>query len=286
MNTENAFDYALLDCGNGVRIERFGSRIIRRPCPMVSEKMIHPQWLTSAVDAEFFVDDAGKQWQKAEDISDTWNISVNDVVAELRFSRNGQVGLFPEQLGNWRWIARQVAKSNKPLRILNGFAYTGMSTLHASASHTEVCHVDGAKSAITWAKKNAELSGLRDANIRWICDDVVRFMEREIKRGRRYDAVILDPPAFGRGGGQTWKIEKDTPRLMHAVEELLVDNPAFVVLSCHAPRHFSMQSLADMLEQMPQWHRQKAEQTLLQIPSKNGNNLNASFGARISRFDA
>jgi 23S rRNA (cytosine1962-C5)-methyltransferase len=282
MNSNKIFDYELIDCGDEIRTERFGNRLIIRPCPMASWPSIIRENLDNQPDARFDNNETEKGWQKDNDMADSWNISVGSLTAELRFSPNGQVGIFPEQNDNWQWIKDQTAKrSNKSLQILNLFGYTGMATLHAIAAHTQVCHVDGAKSAISWAKRNAELSDLADANVRWICDDVIKFMEREIRRGQKYDAIILDPPAFGRGGGQIWKIEKDLPRLMWAVKKLLVDDPSFVVLTCHAPRHFSANDMAQLLEQLPQFKGKKAEAIQLKIPSKQGNSLVASFGARI-----
>jgi len=239
--------------------------------------------LSKQPDARFDNGETGGGWKKTNDIkTDSWNISIGSLTAELRFSSNGQVGIFPEQYQNWQWIRDQIAKKvDKPLKILNLFGYTGIATLHAVAPHTQVCHVDGAKSAINWTKRNAELSGLADANIRWICDDVMKFVEREVRRGQKYDAIILDPPAFGRGGGQIWKIEKDLLRLMSTIGELLVDNPAFVILSCHAPQHFSSHDMTRFLEQLPQFKGKKAKPTELEIPSRRGNPLVASFGARI-----
>jgi len=282
MKNNKSFNYELIDCGDETRIERFGDRIISRPCPMAFWSSMSKESMDIQPDAIYSRNETEKGWHKINDMTDSWNISVGPLTAELRFSQNGQVGIFPEQEENWKWIADQVAKrKSKPLKILNLFGYTGIATLHAVGEHTEVCHVDGAKSAISWAKRNAELSGLTNASIRWICDDVMKFVEREIRRGNKYDAIILDPPAFGRGKGQIWKIEKDLPYLMDAVEELLVDNPAFAILTCHAPRHFSEHNMAYILEQLPQFKGKRAEPILLEIPSEKGNPLVASFGARI-----
>ncbi len=283
MKKDNTFDYELIDCGDEKRTERFGDRVIHRPCPMALWHGKTEEGLYTPADATFVSTEEEKGWQKGDDVTDTWNMSVGLLTAELRFSPNGQVGIFPEQYDNWQWIAEQVAKRpNKPLKVLNLFGYTGLATLHAIAPHTEVCHVDGAKSSINWAKRNAELSGLSDANVRWICDDAVKFLQREVRRGNKYDAIILDPPAFGRGGGNIWKIEKDLPRLMQAVREVLVYDPAFVILTCHAPRHFSAQDMAQMLQKLPQFKGERAEAIELKIPSKQGNPLIASFGARIA----
>ena len=279
MITPKDFDYALLDCGTDRRIEKFGTLTIDRPC-------VKADWarkdFSVKTDIVFQRINNEGQWNGIEGLPPTQDIKIGDIHAELRFSANGQVGIFPEQFDNWRWIAEQIHKDTKKhLKILNTFAYTGLSTLFASAPHTEVCHVDGAKSSINWAKRNAELSNLTDAKIRWMCDDVQKFLAREIRRGNKYDAIILDPPAFGRGGKSQWKIERDLPHLLQQVSALLVDDPLFVILTCHAPEHFSASDLAEMLEDLPQFRGKEAERLYLEIPSDTGNPLPSSFGARI-----
>jgi 23S rRNA (cytosine1962-C5)-methyltransferase len=274
------FDYELIDCGDNSRVERFGKIIIDRPCPQAT-------WAPKINDFEYDVFFQRKNnktnWNGAEKFAESWEINIGKKIkAELSFSENGQVGIFPEQFDNWRWIEEKITENPaKKLKILNTFAYTGIATLFASTENTEVCHVDGAKSAINSAKKNAELSGLSDAKIRWICDDVLTFMEREIRRGNKYDGIILDPPAFGRGGKKTWKISRDLPKLMELVEKLLTDNPLFVILTCHASEHFSAEDFAEILEKLPQFKDKAAEKLFLNIPSEKGNSLPSSFGARI-----
>ena len=278
--SQEIFDYELIDCGDYSRVERFGTTIIDRPCPQAS-------WNSKVEDFEydvFFQNEQGKKtWQGKENLAESWEIQVGKSVrAELRFSSNGQVGIFPEQLDNWNWIQKKVNENTeKPLKILNTFAYTGMATLFASESHTEVCHLDGAKSSINWAKKNSELSGKSENSIRWIEDDVMKFMAREIRRGNTYDGIILDPPAFGRGKKSDWQISRDLPELMKLVPQLLSDNPLFVILTCHAPDHFSVKDLAHILEDIPQFAGKTAEELYLTIPCSNGNSLTSSFGARI-----
>lgn len=273
------FDYDLIDCGDGGRIERFGEVIIDRPCPQA----MWPQ-KNNDINSDVFFEKAGAKsfWKGSEKFSETWNLKIGDVTAELRFSGQGQVGIFPEQFENWRWLQEKVRNTKRPLKILNTFAYTGMSTLFCSEKHTEVCHVDGAKSAINWAKKNAEISRRGENTIRWICDDVIDFMAREVRRGKKYDGIILDPPAFGRGAKKNWKIERDLPVLLDLIEKLLPEKPLFVVLTCHAPKHFSAKDIAVLLENIPQFRGKKAKELLLEIPSKAGNSLLSSFGARIS----
>jgi 23S rRNA (cytosine1962-C5)-methyltransferase len=280
LKTSN-FEYELIDCGNGSRIEKFGDVLIDRPCPQA-------MWALKLreTEAPVFFERFNNQarWKGSEKLNDTWTLKVGDTVqAELRFSQNGQVGIFPEQFTNWQWIEEKIKKNKvRGLKILNGFAYTGMSTLFASTKNTEVCHVDGAKSSIGWAKRNAELSGLSENKIRWICDDVLQFMAREVRRRQKYDGIILDPPAFGRGAKKDWKIERDLPELMKLVGKLLTDKPSFVILTCHAPKYFSPEDLAVLLEKIPQFVGKKAEKLFLEIPSTRGNALPSSFGARIS----
>lgn len=283
------FDYELIDCGNFSRVERFGKIIIDRPCPQAS-------WESKIDDFEYDVFfDREKKWEGAENFAESWEINVLDEIkAELKFSANGQVGIFPEQYENWKWIQKNILKiypltkgaggiSKNPvkkLKILNTFAYTGMATLAASTENTEVVHVDGAKSAINWAKRNAEISGKSENNIRWICDDVMKFLAREIRRGNKYDGIILDPPAFGRGKKGDWKISRDLPKLMELVTDLLSERPLFVILTCHAPE-YSAEDFAKILENIPQFKGKNAEKLYLEIPAKNGNSLPSSFGARI-----
>ena len=288
MAQKNFFDYELIDCGDFSRVERFGKIIIDRPCPQAT-------WASKVTDFEYdvFFDRNGKEakWDGAENFAGFWEIQVGEKVrAELRFSKNGQVGIFPEQLDNWHWIQEKVSNKlpllagegrGEVVKILNTFSYTGMATLFASTENTEVVHVDGAKSAISWAKKNAEISGKSANKIRWIHDDVLKFMAREVRRGNKYDGIILDPPAFGRGKKGDWKISRDLPELMRLVAELLSEKPLFVILTCHAPEHFSSENFAKILENLPQFAGKTAERLNLEIPSKNGNSLPSSFGARI-----
>lgn len=280
--TDKKFDYELIDSGNERRLERFGKTIINRPAPQAFWHRYSelPEWKTA--DAYYERPENGKnKWSKASKFPENWTIKIDNLTIELRPSENNQLGIFPEQLDNWRWMTKQIQKAKRPLQILNTFSYTGIATLMASnaAENVEVCHVDGAKSAISWARKNAELSGLEKNPIRWIVDDVVKFMEREVKRGKKYDGIILDPPAFGRGAKGTWKIERDLPTLLELVGKLISDTPCFIILSCHA-LEFSAKDLANMIEAFPQFQGKKAEAIDLTIPSKNGNELPSSICGR------
>lgn len=227
-------DYELLDFGDGRKLERFGPWVLDRPSPGANAKPQAGGW--REVTARY-VEDA---WTPRVEKWDTRECLVK--VADLGFSLglaplpSGQVGVFPEQLANWRWIARQAKKAEQSLRVLNLFAYTGGSTLAAARAGAEVAHVDAAKSVVGRAKENAALSGLDGAPIRWIVEDAVKFCQREVKRGNTYDAVILDPPSYGHGPkGEEWKIERDLLPLLELCGELTRERRAFVLASCHTP---------------------------------------------------
>lgn len=282
--TDKKTNYELIDSGNERRLERFGKTIVNRPAPQAfwNRNGFLKEWKQANAYYERPENEENK-WTKDSKFPKNWTIQIDQITAELRPSSNNQLGIFPEQLNNWRWMTRKIKEAKRPLNILNAFAYTGMATLMASAAgeNVEVCHVDGAKSAVSWARKNAELSGLEKKPIRWIVDDVVKFMEREVKRGKKYDGIILDPPAFGRGAKGTWKIERDLPHLLELVKKLLSETPCFVILSCHAVE-LTAEKLAQMLNQLPSFENKKAETVDLIIPSKKGNELPSSVCGRIS----
>ncbi len=277
-------DYELIDSGKFRRLESFGGIIIDRPCPQAhwpQNKKI--DWTQSM--ATFIRPEKGAGfWKFKQKLPENWTVSISDIKVEARFSTQGQVGIFPEQWTNWIWANNLIKKSKKPLKILNLFGYTGIASLMASyAGAEEVCHVDGAKSSINWAKTNQKISGLQTYKIRWIIDDVLKFLEREVRRGNRYEGIILDPPAFGRGKGKTdWRIERDLFTCMTLIDQLLSPQARFVILTCHAPT-LERQDLAYYLEDLAVFKGRKAETMELKIKSEKGNDLPSSFGARILR---
>jgi 23S rRNA (cytosine1962-C5)-methyltransferase len=240
--------YELLDFGDGRKLERFGTVTLNRPCPTADgTAKAHPELWTAAT-GRFRGPRTGdgswspnpKQW-----IPGAWHY-LHDGVASLRLQLealpSGQVGVFPEQRENWDWIARQVerAKSKlngeRPPKVLNLFAYTGGSTLAAAAAGAEVVHLDAAHSSVDRARANAELSGLADRSIRWIPEDAMKFCQREVKRGNKYDAVILDPPTYGHGPkGEPWKINEHLLPLLQLCGELTAEHRAFLLVTCHSP---------------------------------------------------
>jgi 23S rRNA (cytosine1962-C5)-methyltransferase len=276
-------NYKLIDIGDGRKLEQFGEFVLDRPSPPAEEieKADFEAWKS----AQAYYDREGDVgWEDVKSVSESWVMNVLDLKIELKLGQNNQVGIFPEQLQNWEWLEQQAKKVERPVKILNGFAFTGVATLAASNKNPniEVVHVDSSKASVTQAKKNAELSGYSDMPIRWIADDMIKFLEREVRRGNRYDAFILDPPAFGRGGKDTWKIERDLPKLLELVDQLLSDKPLFVLLSCHAP-NITSSDLAYMLEDLKAFKGKRAETFDLDIPCEGNEDLKAGSCARINK---
>ena len=230
LTTKPSEGYTLLDSGDGEKLEQFGEIILRRPDPQA----LWSKGLSGAVwqEASAYFD---KQWMGRKKVPETWNIEIDQKVFKLKLSAFKHVGLFPEQRENWKWIENTVSSAGRPISVLNLFGYTGGATLAVLKGGGSVTHVDGSKTALTWARENAELSGLADKSVRWILDDALVFAEREVKRGNRYDAVIMDPPAFGHGpDGEVWKIEKSLPELVSLLPKLLTEKPLFVLLNGYA----------------------------------------------------
>jgi 23S rRNA (cytosine1962-C5)-methyltransferase len=243
-----ADQYQLLDFGQGRKLERFGRVILDRPSPAAATSRRQLDELWSSASARFLAGceshaGCGQRgtWTPAGSLPSRWTIEHPPLTFELRSTEFGHVGLFPEQSENWAWIAKQVERlralspGTHP-RVLNLFAYTGGSTLAAAAAGAQVVHVDASKGTVAWARRNAALSGLVDAPIRWIVEDAPRFIAREIKRGNRYDGIVLDPPTYGHGPkGQPWQIDRDLPVLLNSCSKLLSDVNGFVLISCHSP---------------------------------------------------
>ncbi len=234
-------DYELLDSGDGRKFERFGRFTLVRPC---SQALWRPgktaaEWsgATASFDRE-----NGNRWHGRNALPKDWTITSGGIRFKLSGTDFGHLGIFPEQRAQWKWIRDTLANNgsgglnaNRP-KVLNLFAYSGGSTLAAALGGAEVCHLDAAKGMVQWARENASLNGLADHPIRWIADDAHKFLGREIRRGRRYDAIILDPPTFGRGaGGEMYKIERDLRETFRLVKGVLSDTPMFVLFSSHTP---------------------------------------------------
>ncbi|WP_068471167.1 class I SAM-dependent methyltransferase [Candidatus Protochlamydia phocaeensis] len=230
--------YALIDSGEGRKLERFGPYLLSRPCSQAVWKpqLSMQEW--NKADA-FFSREQENKWTWLKRLPEKWQIEVAEIIFKISPTDFGHLGIFPEQRDFWEWIQttlKPFASSKQKPRVLNLFAYSGGSTLAAAKAGAAVCHLDASKGMVAWARENAALNQLEQAPIRWIVEDVKKFLARELKRGSRYDAIILDPPTFGRGAkGELFKIEDEIVPLLNDCRKLLSDQPLFVLFSCHTP---------------------------------------------------
>ncbi len=229
-------DYELLDSGLGEKLERYGQNILSRPDPeaLWSKKLPNEIWNKASF--KFVRNRNRAKWITKEGAQKAWNISFGDLNFSIKPTSFKHTGLFPEQLLNWQWMEKVITENKssykEPVTVLNLFAYTGGATLACAKAGAEVCHVDGSKTAVAWARENALLSNLKEAPIRWIVEDCLVFLKREIKRGRKYDAIIMDPPSFGHGPkDELWKIEESFLELMNLCKQILSEKPLFVVIN-------------------------------------------------------
>ncbi|MBR6747345.1 MAG: class I SAM-dependent methyltransferase [Clostridia bacterium] len=235
--SDNWRDYALIDCGGGEKLERWGKYMLVRPDPQAIWESPRRDKAWRDPDARYLRSNTGGGHWENHRLPAFWDIHYRDLTFRVKPMSFKHTGIFPEQAANWDFITERIKKrraAGKPMRVLNLFAYTGAATIAAAAVGAEVCHVDAAKGMVAWAKENAACSGLTDRPIRWIVDDCAAFVEREIRRGRRYDAIIMDPPSYGRGPtGQIWKMENDLYAFVQLCTRVLSDDPDFVVLSAY-----------------------------------------------------
>ena len=234
LKTKPSTDYELIDSGEGEKLERYGRFIFSRPDPQALwPKLNLAAW--KKVDGEFKRSAESAEWKIKREVPGRWQINLAGLDFWIKPTTFKHLGIFPEQVGNWEWIKNLVSRAKRQVSVINLFGYTGGATLAAASSGAEVCHLDGSKVAITWARDNAALSKLDKKPIRWILEDAVKFVKREIKRGHRYDGIVLDPPAFGHGpGGELWKIEDNFLELIDLCFELLSDKPLFFLINGYA----------------------------------------------------
>jgi len=238
LKTLPSTDYELLDSGEEEKLERYGKYVLRRPDPQALWKKNLPDSEWKKADGTFFRDELRKGWKKKEDMPDAWQIAFGDIKFNIKPSAFKHTGVFPEQQMNWEFIKSKI--NGKSVKVLNLFGYTGGATLAALSAGAEVVHVDGSKATVELAKENAQISGLDKKHVRWITDDARKFVMREIKRGGKYDGIIMDPPSFGRGGkGELWKIEEDFLPLIEQCSKILSDNPLFFLVNGYAAGYSS-----------------------------------------------
>jgi len=274
--------YQLMDFGDGRRLERFGPWRLDRPCPAADEVGKSDAALWEDADARF-VRTEGKEghWASDRPLPERWTITHGPVTLELKRTQFGHLGVFPEQAANWDWLAGRLKADRRPVKLLNLFAYTGGSTLAAAAAGAEVTHVDAARNVVAWARRNAELSGLAGAPIRWITEDAAKFVRRELKRGSRYDAVVLDPPSYGHGRrGEVWRLAKHLPGLLKMCGQLTAGRRRFILLTCHTPK-FTPERLGQAVsDAMGDTGRGCVRVERLTIPAATGRELPSGVAVR------
>ena len=227
-------DFELIDCSRGEKLERWGDQILVRPDPQAiwNTPRANPLWARPS--ARYSRSATGGGHWESSALPDNWKVRYGDLTFCVKPMNFKHTGLFPEQACNWDWVMEKIRAAGRPVSVLNLFGYTGAATVAAAKAGASVCHVDAAKGMVQWGKENAEASGVRDCPIRWIVDDCGKFVEREVRRGRRYDAIIMDPPSYGRGpGGEVWKLEDNLWDFVSRTAEVLSDEPLFVLINSY-----------------------------------------------------
>ncbi|MBE6727069.1 MAG: methyltransferase domain-containing protein [Ruminococcaceae bacterium] len=232
---KNFSDYELIDADNGERLERWGDIVLIRPDPQVIWHQGHKDKRWNEANAVYHRSNSGGgYWEKLTAVPDVWSISYEELVFRLKPMGFKHTGLFPEQAVNWSLARSIIEKQNREISVLNLFGYTGAATIACLKAGARVTHVDASKGMVQWAKENAVASGLSDKPVRWLVDDCMKFVKRELRRGNRYDAIIMDPPSYGRGpGGEVWKLEQQLGELLLETGKLLSDDAVFFFLNSY-----------------------------------------------------
>ncbi len=228
-------EYELIDTSNGERLERWGDKILIRPDPQIiwNTEKTNPLW-KNAHARYHRSKTGGGSWEVYKKLPQVWNVAYKDIVFGVKPMGFKHTGIFPEQAANWDFVMDKIKNSGRQLNVLNLFAYTGGATLACLKAGAKVCHVDASKGMVQWAKENAVLSSVVDRPVRWIVDDCLKFVQREIRRGNRYDGIIMDPPSYGRGpSGEVWKLEEQLFPLIIQCRQLLDENSVFFILNSY-----------------------------------------------------
>jgi 23S rRNA (cytosine1962-C5)-methyltransferase len=261
-------EYQLLDSGDGSKLERYGDYVLIRPEAEAVWSPNQPQgaWRKRA-HAEFTPtqEKNGGHWQRLKSLPETWSVRYKGLTFSMECKGSRHVGLFPEQAEYWDWIMDQVRSEKKPIKVLNLFGYTGAASLAAAHAGAKVTHVDASKHAVTWARKNADLSGLQDAPVRWIVDDALKFVQREKRRESYYEGIILDPPKFGRGPkGEVWEFYKLLSQLLQACADILSPQAKFFALTAYSVKASPITLQQAVAELMPAGGNVEAGEITLQ----------------------
>lgn len=228
-------DYELLDTGGGEKLERWGGYILRRPDPQIIWPLQQETGMWKDAHAHYHRSSSGGgHWEEKVRLPERWTITYENLKFIIKPTGFKHTGLFPEQQANWKWMMNKIRTAGRPIKVLNLFAYTGGATVACASAGAEVCHVDAAKGMVIWAKENLQASGLGDRPVRFITDDVFKFVQREQRRGNTYDAIIMDPPSYGRGpNGEMWKLETDLFRFVDSCKAILTPNPLFFLINSY-----------------------------------------------------
>jgi len=273
--------YSLLDSGYGEKLERFGSQILARPCSQAVWRPMLTKGQWESADAKF-TREGGNRWLKKAELADSWVVELQGIKFQLMPTDFGHLGIFPEHAAQWQFLEEKIRSAKREVEVLNLFAYTGGATLVTARAGAKVCHLDASKASVAWARDNAKLNHLNDKPIRWIVEDVLKFLHREMKRGHRYDGIILDPPSFGRGKqGEVFKIERDLLDILDACRKLLSQKPLFVLFTSHT-LGFTPLSMQHLLAQMMQGFIGDIQAGELIIPCNKGLALPCGCFARWS----
>lgn len=285
-------EYELVDSGEGKKLERFGEFTLVRPEPQAKWAAALPARRWEAADGEFVKAGSGQpgEWQYRKTLPARWEMRRKDLRFWVQPALSGHVGVFPDQACHWDWLAEMTQRAARPLKVLCLFGHTGLATLGAAAAGAEVTHVDASRKAVASARENQDLSGLRERPIRWVVEDALTFVRREARRGNHYDAMMLDPPRFGRGpDGEIWKLDESLPELLSACGKVLSASPVFVLLNVYTTvlTHGRVESEAERLrvslKEMLGKFRGKITAGELAIEDGSGRRISASVFARASR---
>lgn len=273
MNIANMWkDYELLDMADGEKLERWGKYILIRPDPQIiwKEKIFQNIW-GQAQATYRRSKTGGGEWNFKSKLPASWQIQYKNLTFNIKPMGFKHTGIFPEQAVNWDWMIEKIKNSKRQIKVLNLFAYTGGATVACLSAGASVCHVDSSKGMVSWAKENVVSSGLEDRPVRYIIDDVIKFVQREIRRGNKYDAIIMDPPSYGRGtSGEVWQFETNIEELVKLCEQVLSENPLFFLINSYTTG-ISSEVLGNILRMTLQNFKGKISSGELGIPMKNSN---------------
>lgn len=282
LHTAPSADYELLDSGDGEKLERYGAVTLRRPDPQALWHKSHAA-LWKEAHGTFVRDGRDGRWNFTKSVPEKWTIHFGGLAFHIRPTAFKHTGIFPEQEPNWDWMRECIHGAGRPISVLNLFGYTGGASLACAQAGAKVCHVDASKASIGWAKDNAQASGLEDKPIRWILDDAKAFVKRELRRGSHYDAIVMDPPAFGRGpDGDVWQIEDDFLPLVDECKRLLSERPLFFAINGYAAGYSQLVYRYNLQDMIGKYGGgiESGELTLLE--SKGGRYLPCGIFARWS----